>query len=422
MRFIIHPYACACILLMQWVQHAVGMHAMCTGTDNKYYCTHDPGSYRRNFKCVAKESATTATTSTTQGVAPTCSSGLQACCCDSDGSCSGECVRVPRGCGFDKIAIASTSSPKRAPPPRLWGCPNDAGDARWPSARGGVCSAFVDSPFRSHNTLRFSNPDFEDGTDDWCCPLSLPAQKMRGQCLESKTNPHFCSRDDFILSARTQCTSPTSPASTATRWRAPICPLTGVPACCCDIDDDCTDGDDDWCCDTAGRHCVAHPDTCKFICTHDADADAPGSNGRAACSPDYTQQGEAPACADGNDALCCDPDGSCLDGDDDWCCAVGAVETAGAVGAVASAAGGTGGGTAVGGAAVGSAVGGAGVGHGDPSKRQEIDQITTATLKDGKVNGNVQTVTLRFHSIILDRGAVNHAGGTIQNHSLLRLG
>ena len=166
---------CACFVLLQWIHVAIAapttasMHSMCTGADDKYFCTHDQGAYRFKFKCITLETRTS-TTTTSQGVAPTCSSGLQACCCDSDGDCT-------------------------------------------------------------------------DGTDDWCCPNSLPAQHMRGQCIESSSQPHFCSNDDFIRSGRTQCKAAATFTATATTAnQQPVCPATSVPACCCDIDDDCTDG------------------------------------------------------------------------------------------------------------------------------------------------------------------------------------
>ena len=127
-------------------------------------------------------------------------------------------------------------------------------------------------------------------------------------------------------------------ATATTTNQQPVCPDTLTPACCCDIDDDCSDGDDDWCCPAAG-HCVAKDSDCKYICTHDEDLEAhplhdnggadsdggAGNNGakqqsrRPRCSAEFTQQGEAPTCTNGADALCCDIDGSCLDGDDDWC-------------------------------------------------------------------------------------------------------
>ena len=64
------------------------------------------------------------------------------------------------------------------------------------------------------------------------------------------------------------------------------------------------------------------------MCTHDVDdmhahdREVGDKRSRPKCSLHFTQQGEAPTCGDGRDALCCDKDGSCLDGDDDWCCKI----------------------------------------------------------------------------------------------------
>jgi len=80
---------------------------------------------------------------------------------------------------------------------------------------------------------RVDDQTFTQRTDDAC-------DEVAGQAS------FFCTHDAGAYSpddggANLPCDDGT------TSGQAPTCP-DGGPACCCDVDDDCSDGDDDWCC------------------------------------------------------------------------------------------------------------------------------------------------------------------------------
>lgn len=89
---------------------------------------------------------------------------------------------------------------------------------------------------------------------------------------------------------------------------APECP-NGEPCVCIDVDESCSDGDDDWGYDDGTR--------IVYYCSGDSPDYAEAMGGEY-CPNENNPKNPTPVCPDGEYCVCIDVDGSCEDGDDDF--------------------------------------------------------------------------------------------------------